>query len=239
MNKQKGSALIIALSALIVLSIVVIGTVAFLSSNSSKNVANVSNQPAQDTVNSGVVAPVEQTNTVSNKVDVSPVPAAPIMKKTADTPSPTQTTTTVKNCSDMSCFLLTAKTCAPAQGIVAYNNQPVLNFLMSGKTQVKITKGNNNMCVYYQKYLEASVKYSDNLRQSLLGQGKTLDEINTMEKMGNQSQQFAVGKESTCILTISDLVNKISENMDGSFHMSSEHPGCTGTLYETVTQTSF
>lgn len=140
-------------------------------------------------------------------------------------------TPVVVNCSDMACFLRAAKTCAPAKGIVVYNNQPLLNFLMSGKTEIEIKNGNNGMCIIYEKYLEASVKYSDKLIQLLLGQGKTMTEIKSMEASGNQGQQIAVGKDVTCVMTINDLVTKISNNMNGSIDMSTEHPGCTGTLY--------
>ena len=227
MSKQKGSALIVVLVVLIVISLIVIGTVMFLSYNPGKNLARIDSQPKQDITDSGVVASAEQADTVP-----------PVVSDAVSTvaKNPNVTSGAITNCSDMSCFLLAAKTCIPAQGIVAYDNLPILNFLFSGKTEIQIKKGNNGMCVYYQKYLEASVKYSDKMIQSLLGQGKTLDEIKSLEKMGNQSQQFAIGKESTCTLTIDSLIEKISENMDGNLHFSSEHPGCTGTLYDRITQ---
>lgn len=144
---------------------------------------------------------------------------------------------TVINCSDLDCFLQAAKTCSPAKGVVAFKDVLVLNFLMSGKTETEIKKGDNGMCIYYQKYLEASTKYSDKLVKSLLDQGKTMAEIESMEASGNQMQQATVGKYSSCVLTINDLIKKIEEgksitSVSGNYALSTNHDGCTGTVYE-------
>ena len=108
------------------------------------------------------------------------------------------------------------------------------NVLYSDKIETQIKKGDNGMCIYYQKMLSYSIKFSDQMIQMILGQGKTMAQIETMQKETNQTfLRLTVGRDSTCLLTTADLVKKIDASIStkGAFDFSSKKPGCTGLLY--------
>ena len=69
MNKQKGSVLVVVLSLTIIISLAVIGTIMFLSCNSSKNLVKVgSNQIQQPNVDDTVPPPITQNTTIPKPV---------------------------------------------------------------------------------------------------------------------------------------------------------------------------
>jgi|GEM_PF-2290563 len=105
---------------------------------------------------------------------------------------------------------------------------------MSGKTGIKISKGAQGSCVLYEKFLETTVKYNNDLIKLLSDQGKTIEEIRAMEASGNQSQQMVIGKDVICTMTTDELVKDIKENdiASGNYRLSNEHDNCTGTLYK-------
>lgn len=132
------------------------------------------------------------------------------------------------------CFLNAAKSCNPVKVIVE-SEVDMFGMIMSAKTLKEIKGMENKKCIFYDKYLNNTVSFSEEFVQMGIENGATQEEIDQQLIISNQDAQKVIGKESFCKYTIEDLIQKLQDEMKGSFSWSSEDKEkyeCAGSFYE-------
>jgi hypothetical protein len=94
----------------------------------------------------------------------------------------------------------------------------------------------HDRCRYYIKTIKVDINYTQELFDSFIQEGLTLEEINLQINETNEEYDSLVeGKYSICRYPTDELYNKLYEESQGYYQSSTqdvETYNCTGTLYE-------
>jgi hypothetical protein len=124
----------------------------------------------------------------------------------------------IKDCKeDMDCFIDAASECRPA--MVTMVNSVDLFGLVATSTTLIETRGLDDFdrCIYYDRQLDTSVEFSDELKENMLSQGKTEQEIRAQEALANEAAKLAAGIQKICKFPVDELTAMLERWKQGSF----------------------
>jgi len=131
---------------------------------------------------------------------------------------------------DINCFINAANSCQESSVSHTYNIE-VLGLRQTMTSYYEIHGEVDGMCEFYVRADDIHVSYTDDMIQTLLNAGSTMDEITQMLDMINQEANNSVGLDATCHYTNSGLVSMIERWEAGTFRIDDiTTTRCQGTM---------
>jgi hypothetical protein len=131
----------------------------------------------------------------------------------------------IKDCgNDTNCFISSANQCQLSKAVISTNTpDPFGMGTLNVKSQYQITGKDTVNCITQIKILSYGIVFNQNTISTLLGQGKTQADINTMEA---NSGNGVVGTSQVCKLgldkNMGDIINSTFINPSGNVDASSQ-----------------
>lgn len=136
---------------------------------------------------------------------------------------------------DFDCFINSANQCSRSE----INHITTINIFgleQTTKMYYELKGEDSGSCELYLKTKQIDVKMSDELRQMLLGQGATEEEIAQTEQEANENANLIEGRDGTCkFSSTTNLITLLNKIKDGtvkggvSCTLTLEGQQCTGT----------
>ena len=129
---------------------------------------------------------------------------------------------------NLNCFINAAQTCEYSN-ITYISTSNILGIIENIISYHELRGMEGDKCLFYSKYENIDITFSEEFIQDALDGGTTQGEIDQILQDTNQDFDALEGKDSLCKNTIQDLIN-LFENWDEGFFLISVGGDCTGTL---------
>lgn len=133
---------------------------------------------------------------------------------------------------DMDCFIEAAENCTEAS-MVRIASVETFGMITTAKNLMEIQGMENGKCVYYQKTLESSVSFSEEMLESAQAANATQEQIDAQLAQANEMAQSTVGFEVTCEFEAVELSSMLKRWKEGTAS-SKDLAGCEYTVPETA-----
>jgi hypothetical protein len=132
---------------------------------------------------------------------------------------------------NIDCFISAAETCTEAS-MVRTTSINLFGMIATAKSLMEIRGIEGGKCSYYQRTLENSVSFSNEMIEQARAANKTDEEIAAQLKTANDSAKSTVGFEVTCEFDTAELASMLKRWKAGTAS-SSDLAGCTQKIPET------
>jgi len=117
--------------------------------------------------------------------------------------------------SDYDCFIEASENCELSK-LLSTGTLELFRVIITGTTRMELKGIEDGKCIYYQITESYSIKYSDELIQSLLDSDLTQAEIDEQEQIANENAQELVGLTQTCKFEQEDLTAMLTRWKQGN-----------------------
>ena len=151
--------------------------------------------------------------------------------ETPPVPPPEPSPVGPKDCgTDFDCFITLAASCEPAS--VSWINPLDFFGAITTTTLYQELRGyEDDRCVYYLRTDMVEVSYSDEMKQQMLDNGSTEEQIEEQRSLTEDAAQQA-GYDDTCLFTTNDLVALLTRWQQGTFSMDDyDVAECSGKIF--------
>lgn len=139
-------------------------------------------------------------------------------------------------CTNLDCLITAAGSCHKSNLTYDFSSN-ILGWEQDNSRYYEITGRQDGKCELYEEVLSASGAYSDVKRQSLLDEGKTETEIDTLESDRNTLLENITGESGTCRYSNQELKGVLIDLNESGITLSIDDAPtyeCTGNLYNST-----
>ena len=122
---------------------------------------------------------------------------------------------TLNNQPNFDCFIDASENCEPAK-LLDISTIKLFGMLITTSINMELKGMENNKCIYYQKTINQTIAFTDEMIQQMLDGGATQEEIDQQEQTANENAKLVWGLEKTCKFNQEDLTILLNNWKEGS-----------------------
>jgi len=128
-------------------------------------------------------------------------------------------------------FIESSKTCSPSN-VICSNYFDMNGIITTNEIYYEIKGLESDKCIFYLKYNNVKLEYTEEFNQYSLSQGKTQEEIDEQFQQQKDSLDLNIGKDETCKLNQNDLTTMLNNWRDGGVSITDlNKDNCNGVLF--------